>query len=407
MAKASVHHPPQLHVVFDTNVLFTEAEDKLLNNRVSEFLLSDVNKLGIPLTWHLPSIVKSERRRQMIERGSQILRPLNKLEALLGISIGVTPQFLSTKVDEVIDREMSRHKMQGLEIDTAAVDWSEIIRLAVEKEPPFSPSSEKGFKDALVLETFAQLVEKLPKSPSSCRVAFICADELLRDTAKRRTSGRNNVRVVESLDDLQTIINAIASDIPQEAIEKIIAKAKLLFYTPGSGKSLYGKWEIAKKVQTLSTYRTAALRDDRIASKATFIGATAFIKKEGQTLNLVTEIRSEFIVSEPYNALAATTKSEPGGNIGILGNHIYTLPSATETTKMANALSDSSFRYKIDQLIEALGSPPPSPAFQTTKTRKAIHTAAVVWTATYTTHGNLTKPGFVKVEDRETVWQEI
>jgi hypothetical protein len=47
-----------VHVVLDTNSLFTEAADKLVSRDVSEFILATNSQAGLTITWYLPWIVK-------------------------------------------------------------------------------------------------------------------------------------------------------------------------------------------------------------------------------------------------------------------------------------------------------------------------------------------------------------
>lgn len=59
----------------------------------------------------------------------------------------------------------------------ADIDWTALIEKAVSRKPPFSPrdeKGEKGFKDALILETLLAFDKSHPKS----LIVFVCADGL-------------------------------------------------------------------------------------------------------------------------------------------------------------------------------------------------------------------------------------
>src|SRR5689334_16437720 len=64
---------PKVAIVLDTNCLYTEAADKLVCQDISDFILQEVPTLGVEITWHLPSVVKAERRHQMLERARKLL----------------------------------------------------------------------------------------------------------------------------------------------------------------------------------------------------------------------------------------------------------------------------------------------------------------------------------------------
>jgi hypothetical protein len=60
--------------------------------------------------------------------------------------------------------------------------------------PPFDVGeSEKGFRDAILVETFCQLVKTLPKTPAICRIVLLSSDELLLEAATNRLHDRNNI----------------------------------------------------------------------------------------------------------------------------------------------------------------------------------------------------------------------
>src|SRR5690242_12245577 len=102
---------PKVAIVLDTNCLYTEAADKLVCQDISDFILQEVPTLGVEITWHLPSVVKAERRHQMLERARKLLPNLQKLENLLGHALGINEEVLVSRVDEAIRRQAELHKI--------------------------------------------------------------------------------------------------------------------------------------------------------------------------------------------------------------------------------------------------------------------------------------------------------
>ena len=65
------------------------------------------------------------------------------------------------------------------------IDWAAIVESAVWRRPPFTfdakdKNNEKGFRDAVILETLAHLCQSTPTDKT---VIFVCNDDLLRTTA--------------------------------------------------------------------------------------------------------------------------------------------------------------------------------------------------------------------------------
>jgi hypothetical protein len=241
--------PPQFHVVLDTNCLFTEAADKLLSFEISDFILTGSKTLGLDVAWYLPPVVKAERNYQMLERAKKLLPNLLKLETLLGHALNINEQVLADRVRDAIARQVAAHGIRELAIDTAQVDWNRVIEAAVSRRPPFDPGEkEKGFRDALVLEAFTQLVAELPKSNSVARIILLSNDGLLQDAVRERFEGRANVSVVRELDELRTALNAVASQVTQDVIKAVVPRAQSLFFEKENKQTLYYKVDLWDKI---------------------------------------------------------------------------------------------------------------------------------------------------------------
>jgi hypothetical protein len=60
-----------------------------------------------------------------------------------------------------------------LGVDESKIDLKNLILRSVTRQAPFDPGEkEKGFRDAIILETFYQKVENLPTSSQVCRIFF-------------------------------------------------------------------------------------------------------------------------------------------------------------------------------------------------------------------------------------------
>jgi hypothetical protein len=222
---------PSVHVIFETSCLFVEAADKLIRDEISEFILATNEGVEITVKWYIPQLVQAERKYQMKLHARRLIPHLDKVERLLGHNLGITGEILDGKVDAVIEREVQRHALVVRELDPQRVDWMAVVENAVTRRPPFDPAEkqEKGFRDAVILETISQLVEELPKTRQNCRIVLVCADHLLGEAAKQRTAERANFSIVSELSGLKTILNALASELTEKMLTEILPTASAVF----------------------------------------------------------------------------------------------------------------------------------------------------------------------------------
>jgi len=288
--------PLAVHIVLETSALFTDAADKLIKQELSE-LIQDANSRGeFNVTWHLPDIVKSERKHQMTLRAYRLLPHLQKVESLLGHAFGISKEVLDERVEAAIAKEVALHKLQLRVLDASQVDWNDMVERSVQRRPPFDPGDkEKGFRDAIVLETFHQITEDLPKSPQSCRVVLISGDQLLTDAVQERVSSRSNVAVIGDLEEVRTMLNALASALTQEMIGKIVPIASAKFFASGDESTLYYKSQLGSSIAT--KYRDVLMSGPPTFTatvvKRVLINSPAFLAKSGQRLTFSSRITYE------------------------------------------------------------------------------------------------------------------
>jgi hypothetical protein len=89
---------------------------------------------------------------------------------------------------------------------------------------------EKGFRDALILETFFQVVKNSPLS-SIAWLSF--QDRLLRETAQARLGPVSNVYLLESIDALKGLIDTPGSAVDEAFIAQLTPRAEQVFFKSG------------------------------------------------------------------------------------------------------------------------------------------------------------------------------
>ncbi len=387
-----------VNVVLDTNSLFTEAAHALLNLETAELIGESNTNSDINTVWHLPEVVRGERKYQMMVRAERLLPQLEKLEKLLGHKLGITRETLLERVEAAILNQMRELGIQGLPLDSTKVDWARLIDLAVNRLPPFDGGEkEKGFRDAVILEAFCQLVETAPKTPSICRTFLITNDELLKAAAEARVQSCQNVRVLGSLEEFRTIINALKSELDEAVLRDVLPKARKLFWNSDDPSCLWHKavkselFEenariIGSKPQGALTVKTSGIE----------LPSTAFIKKDGQKIYFETKVQVD-VEAITYKAVPALTSGAItlGDSVGsgalTLGSVQGQGGGALPTIKAPNYLAN------------ALGLQPPSVEEMR---QTGAHSFAARWHATLTTAGKLTNAQLDSFQHLESAWAD-
>jgi hypothetical protein len=393
-----------VHIFLDTNALFTEAADRLIAVDLSEFISKSFDNDPKP-QWYIPAVVTGERRFQMIERANRLLPQLDKVEKLLGHNLGITGDVLSTRVDEAIKRQIDAHNLHEVGFDQSLVDWQEMVRRSVLRQPPFGTGeSEKGFRDAVVLETFCQIVSELPKSSQACRVVLLSNDERLVEAAQERMAERSNVTFARDLDTVKTILNALASEITQDAVNELLPHASDLFFKVDEKKALYYSAEVGEKIRSTFGDVLKKIPQDSDNTSTKIINITSpptFLVKEGQRLTFSSRVifRMEAIkyIPRPTTERAPS----PAGLAGLIG---ITQPALSTTSVSTGSPLSSGLNFSgLGVNPSFLGSL--APQYDEVK-REGEIIFEVRWSATLTARGKLTRPQILKIEYKATNWKE-
>lgn len=231
----------QLRVVFDTNALYVASTalgsaSDLVRQEIAS-LIADSKYPDLDILWYLPEVVRHERQYQMQTEALKLRFPINRIERLLGHNLALTDQVLLDHVKAKIEEKKTELGLQELTLDHAAVDWPALIRAAEYRLPPFeSGEKEKGFRDALVAESFLQLLTDSPKTPAVCRVVLVTGDGLLTEAVKGRIENSPNASILPGIEELKGLINTLVSNVGEDFIAHLKPKAGRLFFTTADDK---------------------------------------------------------------------------------------------------------------------------------------------------------------------------
>lgn len=417
--------PLPVHIVLDTSCLFTDAADKLIREELSEFILSTIGRKEIDVTWHLPSMTRDERKHQMLIRAERLIPQLEKVERLLGHKFGITQETLEQRVEAVISREVARHNLKLRSLDTSDVDWDDLISRSVQRRPPFDPGEkEKGFRDAVVLETFRQIIADLPKNAKSCRIVLMSDDKLMGEAARELANGHSNVAYTGDLEEIQTILNALASELTQEVVDKVLPAASALFWAKGDQTTLYAREKIPEKILSQFEKELEALPSGftRSVTKQVLIRAPAFLSKANQRLTFSSrvtfEVEATKTVWRPPPAtggiLAGLASLNPppspslanqSGGLGLLnlglGSQFANTPATGTSTFGSIAPSTGPLPS-----LQHLSNPSPPPSVQEQIRRAGRHVFEVFWSAILTASGSVKNARIENIEYKESKWEE-
>ena len=306
----------QLLVVFDTNVLYTQVASDLVKAEIRNLIKDNSSHTDVSIKWFLPSVVIDERRYQMPRKAFELLPSLQKLEKLLGHNLNITKEILIQRVNESILSSLEELNLTELKIDTSSIDWEELIRRSSFREPPFEPTEkEKGFRDSLIAESFFQLKNDSPASPSVCRLAIVTEDSVLSDFLRKKTSDAKNIRILSTLKELESLINTLVSTVTEEFVAEIKDKARVYFFEKDNLETLYFKENIPSRIkekypEALSYRPSESLTRE---NGTWWIDAPVFIKKVRQRVYWTTQIAVDYeLYKYEYQKSVSPEPSSPG-----------------------------------------------------------------------------------------------
>lgn len=247
--------PPQHIVVVDTNILWDK--DKKLPVCIAFDEFWKKNSPLIPMTLNVPEVVFGELH---FQQTTSALKALSSINDSFSELAGITSAAYSHKCNEAAIKGQVRAKLEkwlkghsGHLITTpvATIDWSAVVESAVWRKPPFAfdpkdSKSEKGFRDAVILETLAHTC--LSGSIGNT-VIFVCNDYLLRTTAETRLKASKRFLAFESLSDFEAYINLTQQQFTNAFVKAIQSHARAKFYAKGDENCIYLRHDLAKKIQ--------------------------------------------------------------------------------------------------------------------------------------------------------------
>jgi hypothetical protein len=234
------------HVIMpDTSVLWHGDKTHVINPDFAMFWQN--HQEDFTLEFVLPAVVREELLFQQV---ISAVKSMNQVSELMNKISRITETSHRHRMIEGTIREQIKARFDkwllscGGQIAVTPfndIDWPEIQRRAVWRLPPFELDEkrddfEKGFRDALILETVINTCEQ--DTRPSVNFVFLCADELLRSPANERLAKDARFMCYESLDDFASYLRLTKEELTNQFIRSLIRKASAKFFSKGDKSCL-------------------------------------------------------------------------------------------------------------------------------------------------------------------------
>jgi len=404
---------PQLRVIFDTNILFTDSASELVRQEVTN-LIKDSAYPDLEIQWHIPEMVRHERQYQMQKRALELLPHVEKVEKLLGHNLAINERMLVENVDKVVSERLNELGLLSLALDDSRVDWHSLALDAAYRRPPFKDGeTEKGFRDRIIIESFLQLAGDSPRTPKICRIVLVSGDGLVAQTVKTRIAGFTNCAVLASLEELKGLINTLVSQVDESFLDLLKPKAERLFFVAKDETTLFYREKIKAK---LSEKFDAEL--DALPPGATTrtngrwrISAPNFVKKTGRRIQWTSRIAIEAEASKPvsHSPQIASPLMQPGTTVNAATAYGGTAQLFTSQGTELGAIGriPLSNLATAGRFVDWQSLPTVYGSFTSVLTHKGIDVYEVLWSTDVTTRRELRKPSIDEITHGEPTWEQV
>lgn len=282
--------PDQVCVIFETSSIHPGSlENKFLSSRLSDYA-NLRNTVPYKLMICIPDIALRERRYQIKQKAISSWERAERSLQFLCQTIALKQEEAMQAVFINLENEVKDLGADILPINFSIVDFESICKASIERQPPFSPNGEKGFRDALIVESIVQFVGNLPTDPQKCIVIIVSGDKLILKALEKRDLPTN----VECIDDHNRTLNrlvALGEGISYSKVQNIIRQADEIFISRNWKSGLFCDEKLDSKI--LEKFEKEIL-DPLTFGPAYFekedfyISTPSLIKVDGELWNFVT-----------------------------------------------------------------------------------------------------------------------
>jgi hypothetical protein len=254
MPKVQRSKPPTHVVVVDTNILWDKDKKLSVSPAFDHFWKS--NSALIPLELRVPEVVFGELHFQQTTSALKSLSTISEaFDELSGITTSkyghkCNESTIRSQVKSKLDRWLKTHSGSVVATPVSKIDWQSLVDAAIWRKPPFTfdakdKGNEKGFRDAVILETLAHVCET---SIAGTTVIFVCNDHLLRTTAEHRLKSKKKLLAFESLADFGSYVNLTQQQFTNTFVKAIQNHARSKFFSKADANCVFTKFSVAETI---------------------------------------------------------------------------------------------------------------------------------------------------------------
>ncbi|MCU7845332.1 MAG: DUF4935 domain-containing protein [Candidatus Thiodiazotropha sp. (ex Monitilora ramsayi)] len=389
MPRIKRKRPPKHVLIPDTSILWYQEKDLCVCPEFTAFWDEYGVKYEIDLI--IPEVVRGELLYQHTTTALKTLERINKqFDNLSGVANKryghrVNPNRVRNDVGVKFDTWISSVSATIFDTPIADIDWRQLIQNAIWRHLPFiedkDKRNEKGFRDALILETVISIVSSNPHTD----IAFISNDTDLLSATKKRLKPENKCSFYETLDEFSSFLRLLDEQLTNEFVQAIQKRAREKFHSEKDSSCIIYRDNIVSKIREqfesefappipsrslglalASSPSPITERWDKYSSEGIWIRAPSFVELHGE---------SEFVWDSRVTFVQLFKYSGPGGGGLILG---MTVPGQENLRKLefrvtwkAHVGKDARFR-KMETLDIQLSDRKFEPATDQEKDRYGV-----------------------------------
>lgn len=255
MPKVKLEPVPDHIVVPDTNILWDKDKKNAVSPDFDQFWSRSSSV--IPLKLFVPEVVLGELQ---FQQATSAIKCATAVSDQMTELAGITQKKYETRLDhatirkqvgEKLKKWVASHGGQIASAPIAAINWNQVIEDAIWRNPPFTfdpkdKDNEKGFRDALILETVSGICEA--NKGASTNIVFLCNDHLLRKSTEARQKHNKALLTFESISDFESYIKLTQQSLTDKFVKSIQTHARSKFYAPDDNTSIYFRENIRRTI---------------------------------------------------------------------------------------------------------------------------------------------------------------
>lgn len=231
-------------VIPDTNILHVQDQDVPLDTLGQGFLSSwSTTKPDDNIQVTIPHVVLGElvyqRAIKFIDIHEKAQLGLKQLSQLISkpLPFNLSRQEIMNHVEKEVRRGLSSlGHVAFMDTPYATIAWKRVVHDSIWRNPPFERGEkEKGFRDAMILETVKSIVSLNPETS----VFLLSNDGRMRLAAEQQLGHESHFRVYSSTDEFVSFVEAARARFAPEILLNVIDHARKAFFSEGDQSSFW------------------------------------------------------------------------------------------------------------------------------------------------------------------------